>query len=70
MRGTSTVCSPLTLGPCLLACLQVASGAEELVQNITVVEQLQDALADTVGECLTDYHAAAERTKQSEVAYM
>lgn len=33
-------------------CLQVASGAEEVVQHIKVVEQLQDALADTVGMCV------------------
>lgn len=29
--------------------LQVAAGAEEVIQGMTVVEQLQDALADTVG---------------------
>lgn len=30
--------------------LQVAAGAEEVIQSIRVVDQLQDALADTVSE--------------------
>lgn len=34
----------------LMCVAQVASGAEEVVQGMRVVEQLQDALADTVGE--------------------
>lgn len=55
---------------CLLALLQVASGAEEVVQNTTVVEQLQDALADTVGERLTDQLTAVAVRKRSAVAYM
>lgn len=38
-------------------CLQVASGAEEVVQHIKVVEQLQDALADTVGMCVCKCHS-------------
>jgi tRNA C32,U32 (ribose-2'-O)-methylase TrmJ len=33
-----------------LTALQVAASSEEVVQNITVVDQLQDALADTVSE--------------------
>jgi hypothetical protein len=36
--------------PVAVMLLQVAAGAEEVIQSIRVVDQLQDALADTVSE--------------------
>lgn len=43
---------PQALGkpPVAVMLLQVAAGAEEVIQSIRVVDQLQDALADTVSE--------------------
>lgn len=49
---------------------KVASGAEEVVQNITVVEGLQDALADTVGSVGFTRRAGATRYTHGSIAEM
>lgn len=48
LPGHMHACQPTHNRPGVLP-LQVAAGAEEVIQGMTVVEQLQDALADTVG---------------------
>lgn len=50
--------------------VKVASGAEEVVQGMRVVEQLQDALADTVGSVGFTRRAGATRYTHSSVTDM